>query len=128
MVQTNAQIRKIILELLDEDPDLELIKSSNAKMYVWQTRRGVVFGCEHPHSHLWMPDRDELHELAMEIRSTPYPSSAVGVKRNTDGKPLDGRHSGLRSVPALRDADLIRFEPESPAETVRILARLKALS
>jgi hypothetical protein len=91
----------------------------------WRTQAGLVFACEHHYGYLWVPDRQSLGALLTDVPGARYPRSA-SWQITAAGRRVYGRHSGLKTVLELRDADLIRFAPRTVAEAGRMIACLKA--
>jgi hypothetical protein len=117
-----------IWKLLGDDPGLVrrgALSVDNKKMSDWRAPGGAVFAFEHQYGYLWVHDGDAARELLKEITGTIYPKRDLW-RVGTDGRERYGRHSALRTVPELRDADLIRFAPQSVAEARRILTCLRA--
>lgn len=71
------------------------------------------------------PDTPGRFNLLTTIPGKVYLASHLWREVGAGGKRLYGRHSGLRSIPELRDGDLIRFAPETTTDVVRILHCLR---
>lgn len=74
--------------------------------------------------HLWLPTRVTAGLRLPAGRTKPYPASALWTNRNKKGERLYGRHSNLRQMPELRDADLTRVTLISVHELRDILSDL----
>ncbi len=70
--------------------------------------------------HIWVRAKDLPYVNLGEIPSKWYSSSQLS-QRMPNGGIRYGRHSGLKTVPELRDADLIRFSPRDDGDLLRIL-------
>lgn len=76
--------------------------------------------------NLWVP---AWRAKALSIdpdRLDDYPASALWKKTNAKGQKLYGRHSGLRTMAELADADLKRITLRSLSELRTILSDLMA--
>jgi hypothetical protein len=118
----------VIWNLLCDDPGLvrrDALTVDNKKMSDWRAPGGAVFAFEHHYGYLWVHDGNAARGLLEEIPGTIYPRRNLW-RMGTDGRERYGRHSALKAVPELREADLIRFAPRSGSEARRILACLRA--
>ena len=61
----------------------------------------------------------------MPLEHKISPASELYQKKGKNGKLLYGRHSGLKSIPQLSDADLVCFALQDMGNLVRILDTLK---
>ena len=75
-------------------------------------------------AHLWLLSRVASTLSLPADRTKAYPAAALWTKRNSDGKPLYGRHSNLRAMPELKDADLTRITLETLQELRDVLSGL----
>jgi hypothetical protein len=98
--------------------------TDNKKMSDWRTSNGTVFAYENETGKLWTLNLPTVRELSTVIVHTPYPASELWTTTSRDGRPRYGRHSALRSIPELRDADLIRFALSDIADATRIVTAL----
>lgn len=123
-----SDLRDTMRSVIADEPDIVrrgALKIDNKKLSDWQTQDGVVFAYEHAYGYVWVPDDDALRDLLSTIPGKVYPASHSWREVGAGGKRLYGRHSGLRSIPELRDGDLIRFAPETTTDVVRILHCLR---
>lgn len=75
-------------------------------------------------TNLWLPRRVASTLRLPAGRTRTYPASALWTKQNRKGERLYGRHSNLRQMPELRDADLTRVTLISVQELRDILSDL----
>jgi hypothetical protein len=89
-----------------------------AKMHRYRTEMGR--GVAHEHNlgpqHIWVA-ADGLPQSLGDIRQKFYPGGRHG----------DGRHSNLKVIPDLVNADLVRFSPKDTTEAHRIIDAVAAL-
>jgi hypothetical protein len=107
--------------MLREDGSLTCVKET-VKMTTWRSSNGEVFALERPNGSIFVVDAPDLNDLPLDQRR--YPASQLN--QMVDGKPRYGRHSGLKSIQPLRDADLVRFQPSCSAEVQLLLDIVKA--
>lgn len=65
---------------------------------------------------------------ALAGKGEPSPASELWMETGKDGKPKYGRHSALKTLPQLREADLIRFPLSTLEELGAVLDQLWAAS
>lgn len=78
--------------------------------------------------NLWCLER--AAGAALIAAQAPRRSTASGLwtKRGKDGERLYGRHSALKEMPQLGEADLVCFTPETVADIGQIIDRLSRVS
>lgn len=91
-------------------------------MSVWRSSSGEVFAVERPHGEMFVVDGSDIGDLPLV--SEPYPASELN--QVVSGKQRYGRHSGLKSIPELREADLVRFLPNHNDDVRLLLAAVRA--
>ncbi len=75
-------------------------------------------------AHFWLPSR-VASTLSLPVdRTKAYPASALWAKLNSKGERLYGRHSNLRAMPELKDANLTKVTLETVQELRNILSDL----
>ncbi|MFD1521525.1 hypothetical protein [Pseudonocardia yunnanensis] len=119
-----------IREHLNDHPNLVrhgALGRDNVKMSDWRTGNGIVFAYENETGKLWTPGDPALRALTATVSSVVYPAAKLWTGTGRDGTPLYGRHSALRSIHELGEADLIRFAPATMAEAARILNTLLSM-
>lgn len=104
-------------------------QASKARRYILQAPGGtplkIMFEQDEGSSaNLWV---HAATAGTLASRGTPKPASDLWAKTGKAG-PLYGRHSSLRPMPQLGDADLICFTPTKLAELGEILDQLIAAS
>lgn len=74
--------------------------------------------------NIWITERAAGPLVGGTIAHKRSPAALLWKKKNQNGELNYGRHSGLRAMPQLAEADLVCFAPASPAEVQAILYRL----
>lgn len=77
-------------------------------------------------ANLWVAHRrvaSLIAEPGLHFQSSP--ASALFARKDSNGKPIYGRHSALKSMRELENADLICFRITSVSELERILTVLQ---
>lgn len=105
-------------------------QASKARRYVLAAPGGTALEVmfeqdEGSSAHLW------VHRAAagpLASRGEQKTASALWKKLGKDGRPSYGRHSGLRIMPQLAEADLVRFKLNSLAELGGVVDQLLAAS
>lgn len=82
---------------------------------------------KHP-PNLWCLEKAAGAALIRKFRPTPKPASALWTSIGSDGKPEYGRHSALKPMPQLREADLVYFTLRSLGELGEIIDRLRSIT
>ena len=77
-------------------------------------------------ANLWVAHKrvaSLIAEPGLHFQSSP--ASALFATRGSNGKPIYGRHSALKSMRELENGDLICFRITSPEELERVLKHLR---
>ena len=127
--------KRTILGLLDTVADEHPLghQPSKAAHYVLLSHHGarveIMFekNVNSP-SNFWCRESAASAALIAALRPQHYPSSALWTKRGVDGECLYGRHSALRTMPQLGEADLVRFTPTCLTEAEQIIDRLRTVT
>ena len=130
-----APLKRDILGLLDAVADEHPLghQPRKAARYVLLSRHGarveIMFekNADSP-ANLWCHERAAGAALIATLQPQRYPSSALWAKRGAGGERLYGRHSALRAMPQLGEADLVRFTPTCVTEAEQIIDRLHAVT
>lgn len=132
MTSDRAQLRRDCLEHLDKVARPHPAGHHNKPgRYILDTPDGpvalMVERNEEAQVNLWLP---AWRAQALSIdpdRLVDYPASALWKKTNAKGQKLYGRHSGLRAMAELAEADLKRITLRSLGELRTILSDLMAV-
>ncbi len=126
MTGSKTQLKKAILELLDaqgrEHPSGH--QTSKARRYMLTAPGGVPIEVmfekdEVTGANIWCPAK--VASLLPDLNPEISPKAGLWVKRNKKGELLYGRHSGLRAMPQLAEADLAKFQPRTLGEARRVV-------
>lgn len=128
---SRRELKRACLALLDERA-VEHPAGHQAKLaarYVLRRRDGERIGLmfekgDSTDAHLWVGSRFAEVLLEADIEGRVYPASALYAPTKEDAKPAYGRHSGLKAMRDLANADLVRFTLRSRADLVVILDHL----
>lgn len=118
---TLLQRSSVTESVLGDDESLTCVKATK-KMSIWRTSRREIFAVERPNGEMYVIDSLDVRDLP--VKAEQYPASKLN--QIVDGKERYGRHSGLKSVPQLRMADLVRFLPDGNDEVRLLLEIVKA--
>lgn len=133
MTGSKIQLKKAILEVLDaqgrEHPSGH--QASKAGRYVLTAPGGVPIEVmfekdEATGVNIWCPAK--IASLLPDLNPEISPKAELWVKRNKKGELIYGRHSGLRAMPQLADADLAKFQVRTLGEAKRIVDAILAAS
>ncbi|MDZ7909061.1 MAG: hypothetical protein U5N10_13100 [Gemmobacter sp.] len=80
---------------------------------------------EKSRANLWLTCDHAVPLVAMGVEFRDYPASALYQPTEPGGKPVYGRHSALKSMRDLANADLVRFTIDRVDQMEMILTRLK---
>lgn len=141
MTNPRRILRDQIIELLDRValPDSRNRTSEKANHYtlrtasafdlrlMLQTYENQKTGRIEP-PNIWVLERATSALNLNRFDVARSPGRQLYLENGASGKKRYGRHSGLRSVPQLADADLIRITPKTFAEAEIIVAALKSYS
>lgn len=114
-------LREAIIALLQRHPEIvphDGCSPQTKKMHRYRTLRGRSIGHEHDH---------KVQNLWVAAAGLPADLNDVPSRFSAGGRDGGGRHSNLKAMPDLRNADLICFAPRDSAEARRILNAVAAL-
>lgn len=74
--------------------------------------------------HLWMAEKHARSFISCGAQYREYPAVSLYRPAQDSGKPTYGRHSALKAMRDLANADLIRFTIDTSTQLEFILARL----
>lgn len=126
MTSSKMQLKTAILALLDtkgrEHPEGH--QPSKAGRYVLTAPGGVPVEVmfeknEGTGVNIWCPVM--VASLVPDLVPEISPKAGLWVKRNKKGELLYGRHSGLRVMQQLAEADLAKFQPKTLDEAKRVV-------
>jgi hypothetical protein len=131
MPSPRMQLKKSILDLLDkvgrEHPSGH--QGAYANRYVVSAAGGrpveVMFEkSERVPANIWCPAG-----VAKLVSDVPVKESLkVSLWQLKKGERQYGRHSGLRAMPQLAEADLVKFQPETVAQARKVVDAVLAFS
>ena len=81
---------------------------------------------EKSRANLWLACDHAVQLVTMGVEFRDYPASALYQPTEPGGKPVYGRHSALKSMRDLANADLVRFTIDRVDQMEVILTKLKA--
>jgi len=135
MSEDRTFLKRAILALLDavareQSPGHQ---DSKAGRYVLASRDGssveIMFEKNHDAPpNIWCLERAAGKVLVAELAPKLSPKAKLWTKAGKHGEALYGRHSGLRMMPQLGDADLVCFSPDSLAQVGQIIDRLRSVT
>ncbi|SOD93263.1 hypothetical protein [Caenispirillum bisanense] len=114
-------LREAIIALLQEHPEIvphDRCSPQTKYMHRYRTLRGRSIGHEHSL---------KVQNLWVAAAGLPADLNDVPSRFSAGGRDGDGRHSNLKAMPDLCNADLICFAPRDGAEASRILDAVAAL-
>ena len=135
MTAQRALLKRAALGLLDavaEEHPLGL-QTSKAARFIMVSDDGArveIMFEKHDDSppNLWCLERAAGPSIIAARDPRRSPASGLWTKRGKDGELLYGRHSALKEMPQLGEADLVCFTPETVAEIGQIIDRLSRVS
>lgn len=133
MTGSELQLKKAILELLNSQGREHSSghQTSKAGRYVLTAPGGLPIEVmfekdEATGANIWCPAK--VASLLSDLNPEISPKAGLWVKRNKKGELLYGRHSGLRAMPQLAEADLAKFQVRTLGEAKRVVDAILAAS
>ena len=131
-------LRNEIVELLDREarPDGDNGRLAGVRRYTLKANDGtdlqIMFQVyENQKTGRSAPPNIWFLKAAAKLMNTQkpaykdYPASSINQRKPVTGRVTYGRHSGLKSMTQLAEADLLRFTPETIFEVEKLIAALK---
>ena len=78
--------------------------------------------------NIWFLEKAADASLTASVSNEQSPASSLWRKLGKDGKPSYGRHSVLKTMRQLADADLVCFKPETFEQVGQIIDRLLSVT
>ncbi len=128
-----TKLKAAIVERLDASAAPHKIghEQTNANRYVLRSAKGTSVEIMFEkggtgNANLWVQTDLVSSIQPGRIEQRKYMAKSLNSKQNAKGKTVYGRHSGLRPMEQLGNADLTRFTLASVAELDQIIAVLRA--